>query len=137
LVVTASVDQTARIWEAQTSAPWAAALRHLGGIESKQPQQWNLDLMLVPEDTFARLLEAAKPANLEGAAVVVPSLEHLLALKIHALKHGHGLRVLKDMTDVAQLMTVNRVDPKSAWLIGLFEKHGTPELHERISQLLT
>jgi hypothetical protein len=75
-----------------------------------------VDLMLVPADTFARLLDSAKPAQLEGASVVVPSLEHLLSLKIHALKHGQGLRVLKDMTDVAQLLSVNRVDPRADWV---------------------
>jgi len=80
-------------------------------FESREADQWNLDLMLATEDTFNRLLAAAQQANLEGAAVVVPSLEHLLALKIHALKHGRGLRALKDMTDVAQLMLVNRIDP--------------------------
>ena len=84
-------------------------------FESPEPAQWDPDLMLVPAVTFGRLLATAKPATLEDAAVVVPSLAHLLALKIHALKHGRGLRTLKDMTDVAQLLSVNRIDPNSAW----------------------
>ncbi len=78
--------------------------------------------MMVPAETFGRLLATAKPATLEGVAVVVPSLEYLLALKIHALKHGRGLRALKDMTDVAQLLYVNRIDLESAWLRELFKK---------------
>jgi predicted nucleotidyltransferase len=106
-------------------------------FESREAQQWNLDLMVVPEQTFNGLLAAAKAARLEGAAVAVPSLEHLLALKVHALKHGRGLRVLKDMTDVAQLLIVNRIDPKSDWLRALFEKHGDMGIYERVIQLLT
>jgi len=105
-------------------------------FESPEPSQWDLDLMLVPAETFGRLLATAKPATLEGVAVVVPSLEHLLALKIHALKHGRGLRALKDTTDVAQLLSVNRIDPKSVWLRELFEKHGDMELYERVIRLL-
>ena len=106
-------------------------------FESPDPSQWDLDLMMVPAETFGRLLAAAKPATLEGVALVVPSLSHLLALKIHALKHGRGLRALKDMTDVAQLLSVNRIDPKAAWLRELFEKHGDMELYERVIRLLS
>jgi predicted nucleotidyltransferase len=106
-------------------------------FESNQPDQWDLDVMLVPQPTFDRLIAAAQTATLEGAAVMVPSLEHLLALKVHALKHGHGLRVLKDTTDVAELLLVNRVDPKSAWFRALFEKHGDMQIYERVIKLLT
>jgi hypothetical protein len=106
-------------------------------FESSEPAQWDLDLMMVPAESFGRLLATAKPAILEGVAVVVPSLAHLLALKIHALKHGRGLRALKDLTDVAQLLSVNRIDPKSAWLRELFEKHGEMELYERVIRLLS
>ena len=106
-------------------------------FEPEDSREWNLDLMLAPLETFNRLLGAAKPANLEGAAVVVPSLEHLLALKIHAMKHAQGrLRVLNDMTDVAQLLIANRVDPNSPWLRALFEKHGDKQIYERIIKLL-
>jgi hypothetical protein len=129
-------------------AKWQSLLENLGyrvihdgatflQFESREPGEWNVDLMLVPADTFARLLESAKPAHLEGASVVVPSLEHLLSLKIHALKHGQGLRVLKDMTDVAQLLSVNRVDPRADWVRALFEKCADLEHHERIVQLLS
>jgi len=125
---------------------WTKIVAHLGyklirdggaflQFESPDPSQWDLDLMLVPAETFGRLLASAKPATLEGVAVVVPSLAQLLALKIHALKHGRGLRTLKDMTDVAQLLSVNRIDPNSAWLRELFEKHGDMDLYERVIRL--
>ena len=106
-------------------------------FESSDPSQWDLDLMMVPVDVFERLLASARPAMLEGAAVVVPSLEHLLALKIHAMKNGTGLRVLKDTTDVAQLLSANRIDPNSVWLRTLFEKHADMKLYERVVRLLT
>ena len=116
-------------------------LFHDGGtflqFEPAEPSQWDLDVMLVPAGVFERLHASAKAAKLEGAAVVVPSLEHLLALKVHAMKHGKGLRALKETTDVAQLLSVNRIDPKAAWLRQLFEKHGDLKLYERVVQLLT
>jgi hypothetical protein len=105
-------------------------------FESPDPSEWNLDLMFVAAATFARLRAGATPAQVEGVTVSIPSLEHLLALKVHALKHGQGLRVLKDLTDVAELLAVNRVDPKTPWVRALFEKHGDVELYERVVQLL-
>ena len=113
--------------------------RHDGGaflqFTSPDAAWWDLDLMLVPAATFQELLRDAGPAQVEGAAVVVPSLQHLLALKLHALKHARGLRVLKDMDDVAHLLLDNGVDVRAEWVRQLFEKHGTPELYERILRL--
>lgn len=106
-------------------------------FDSADPIQWELDLMLVPADSFARLVEAAKPAKLEGTAVAVPSLEHLIALKVHAMKNARGLRILKDMTDVAQLLSLNRIDAGSAWVRAVFDKHGDKDLYERIVKLLS
>ena len=54
-----------------------------------------------------------------------------LTLKVHVLKNGSGLRVLKDLTDVAQLVLVNPIDPKAVWLRAFFEKQGNLELYER------
>ncbi|HWN93907.1 MAG TPA: nucleotidyl transferase AbiEii/AbiGii toxin family protein [Methylomirabilota bacterium] len=106
-------------------------------FESGDDAEWELDLMLVPEDAFARLFAASRPATLEQAAVVVVSLEHLIALKVHALKNGHGLRVLKDLTDVAQLLRLNRVDPRAVWVRNIFGKHGTDELYEKVIKLVS
>lgn len=100
------------------------------------PTAWELDLMLVPQEVFDRLLAGAQAATLEQAAVVVPSLEHLLALKVHALKNGRGLRVLKDITDIAQLLKLNRVDASEPWVKAVFEKYGTLEFYERVIKLL-
>jgi hypothetical protein len=63
-------------------------------FEAADPSEWNVDLMLVSADAFAKLQATATTAQMDGAEVAVPSLEHLLALTIHALKHGRGLRVL-------------------------------------------
>ena len=98
--------------------------------------RWDLDLMLVAPEVFQRLLSSAEPARIEGAAIIIPSLEHLIALKAHALKNGKGLRVLKDMTDVAELLKFRQVDPKSPWLKTVFEKYGDTQSYERIIQLL-
>lgn len=58
----------------------------------------------------------AQPAELEAGGVSGPNLEHLLSLKVPALRRGQALRVLKDMTDVAKLLAVNGVVPRACWV---------------------
>ncbi len=53
------------------------------------------------------------------------SLRHLLALKCHAIKHGHFGRIVKDTDDVIRLVQVNRVDVNVPEIRHLFLKHGT------------
>jgi hypothetical protein len=49
--------------------------------------EWPVDLMLVREPTFRPMLDEAKEVEIYGERLLVPALNHLLALKLHALKH--------------------------------------------------
>ena len=122
---------------------WQALLQGLGYsphhqgltfLQFNAPQQQGLplDLMFVNSETFAKLMAeaASAPSSLSGAKVV--SLRHLLALKCHAVKHGHKGRVVKDADDVIQLVQVNRLDLNAPDLRELFLKHGTEEFYEKV-----
>ena len=95
---------------------------------------WPVDLMLVRDQTFQMILAAGIKTELFGADVIIPILEHLLALKLHALKHGNIQRYLKDYLDVENLIRINRVDMRAENIRQLFQKHGTMELYEKISR---
>jgi len=69
-----------------------------------------LDLMLVNEDTFAKLWAESVPGPTGATGARVVSLRHLLALKCHAIKHGHPGRVVKDADDVLRLVQANGLD---------------------------
>lgn len=88
--------------------------------------------MLVNEDTFSKLRAdaVAAPSSLRGVWVV--SLLHLLALKCHAVKHGHPGRIVKDAEDVIQLIQNNRIDPEAQNIRELFQKHGTEEFYQKV-----
>jgi len=90
-----------------------------------------LDLMFVNKDTFAKMTAEAAPSSSTTLAKVI-SLPHLLALKCHAIKHGHPARIVKDADDVIQLVQVNRLDINAPELRELFLKHGTEELYEKL-----
>lgn len=95
---------------------------------------WPVDLMLVRQQTFRPMLAAGLTVEMYGVKVLIPNLEHLLALKLHALAHGHFGRYLKDYLDVENLIRINRLDLRSEKMRQLFQKHGTMELYEKISR---
>jgi len=91
-----------------------------------------LDLMLVSEDTFTKLRADAVPAPSDLRGVWVVSLPHLLALKCHAVKHGHRGRIVKDAEDVIRLLQNNRINPEAQAIREIFQRHGTEEFYEKV-----
>jgi hypothetical protein len=127
--------------------PWLRLFSELGYtvyrdagvfIQLSPPKQgaWPADLMLVQEGTFATMWAGSRGENLYGIRSRIPSLEHLIALKLHSLKNGQFERYLKDFLDVENLMLVNRLDIKSENMRQLFAKYGTMELYDKLSRSL-
>ena len=94
-----------------------------------------LDLMLVSEDTFAKLLADGSSLPGVGSGSKLVSLKHLFALKCHAIKYGHQGRIVKDADDVIALVKVNRVDLEDPEMRALFLKHGTDEFYEKVRRV--
>lgn len=93
---------------------------------------WPVDLMFVNGATFQAIHAASKPASIQGAHLQLASLEHLLSLKLHALKHSHLRRFLKDFDDVTHLVEVNKIDLRSPAIRDLFLKYGNADLYGKI-----
>lgn len=62
----------------------------------------------------------------------IPKLQHVIALKVHAMKFGHARRFLKDFLDVVGLVKANRWDVASNEIRGIFERYGTSDLYEKV-----
>jgi hypothetical protein len=127
---------------------WVAALGEMGYVATNRTETfvqlappmaglWPVDLMLVNDLTFAHLAAEACEAALPGARVRIPSVEHLCALKLHALKQTLPHRDQKDFTDLIHLIRFNRIDPNSSTFRRLVEKYGTTAIHERIQHALS
>ena len=94
-----------------------------------------LDLMVVGEETFRQFDAAAVDAPVSTAGMRMVCLKHLLALKSHAIRHGHAGRVEKDVEDVIELVRINRVNVAEPEWREIFVKYGPPELHEKLLRL--
>jgi hypothetical protein len=93
---------------------------------------WDLDLMLVNAETFAKLKAAAREIQTLGISTYVPSAEHLISLKLHALKFGPARRLERDLPDVLSLIRNTGIDPRSEAFKRQIEQFGTQEIYERI-----
>jgi predicted nucleotidyltransferase len=105
-------------------------------LSSAKQAAWPVDLMLVQEKTFQPMFAASREVDLYGTHSRIPSLEHLLALKLHALKNTRLHRFLKDFLDVENLIRINKLDIKSKNTRQLFLKYGTLELYDKVSRSL-
>jgi len=92
--------------------------------------------MFVKPATFKPMFDSSCAVEFYGTLSRIPALEHLIALKLHALKHTRPHRFLKDFLDVQNLIHINRLDVKSENIRRLFEKYGTLHVYEKISAAL-
>ena len=111
-------------------------MRYDGGVflQTAPPEgcRWPLDLMLVNQRTFAAMQAASREVEMGGRRCRVPSLDHLLALKLHVLKQRLSRPGFRDFMDVLSLAQANNLDVRSDNFRALCEKYGSKEIYERI-----
>jgi predicted nucleotidyltransferase len=95
---------------------------------------WPIDLMLVDQPTFDPISDESSHCTIQGASLQFASLEHLFALKLHALRYSHLGRFLKDFQDVIQLVRLNKIDLQSPPIRDLFLKYGNADLYGKIQR---
>lgn len=102
-----------------------------------QPQGGDgLDLMFVDEPTFDRMWHESEERDFGGSRARVPCLDHLLALKLHALKQALPHRTSKDAEDVEILTRRNGLNLRDPRYEQLFLKYGTREIYDTFLRLL-
>ena len=105
-------------------------------VQLSPPKQgaWPVDLMLVQDATFDPIFASGVEVEMYDTKLKIPGLEHLLALKLHALKHGHIGRYSKDFLDIEGMVRVNKLDLNSEKIRHIFLKYGTVKIYEQISR---
>jgi predicted nucleotidyltransferase len=87
--------------------------------------------MYVNAATFAKMLGNSIERTLMSAQVRIPSLNDLLALKLHAARYAPW-RMLKDMADIVYLIDANQIDVKSDQFRQLCLRFGTEQIYEQL-----
>jgi predicted nucleotidyltransferase len=94
-----------------------------------------VDFMLVDTATFDRLQAGAQKVEMDSVEVSIPSLPHLIALKLHALRQGGNRRPV-DLADIVELIRLNQVDLAKAPYPEILERYGTAEIRRKLAILL-
>ena len=100
-------------------------------LESSKRGLIDLDYMFVDSDVFAKIAEDAREVSIAKAKFIIPSLEHLIALKLHSIK-GNSKREMKDLPDIIGLIENNGVDVRSKSFEQMCLKYGNAELLKKI-----
>ena len=96
----------------------------------------DIDFMFVDEDTLAKIIKEGRRAGIAGREFIVPSLEGLIALKLHSLKHNFKLRQTRDLPDIVELARANKIDVKGRKFRELCLKYGTEDIYRRLTEAI-
>ncbi len=105
-------------------------------VQFSQADGEGLDLMFSSEATFEGLWKSSIEESFDGSTARLPSLDHLLALKLHALKYTSPNRTAKDMEDIEVLVQKNDIPIESDRYRELFLKYGNQHIYDTIKRIL-
>lgn len=92
----------------------------------------DLDLVVVDDATFDAMMHASRSVTFGGTACAIPSIEHLMAMKLHALRFAGEARMRKDGVDVVELAEANGIDLLGDAFRSLCDRFADGSVYERI-----
>ncbi len=96
----------------------------------------DIDFMFVNQETFLKIKSEGEQLKIAGQKFIVPSLNHLIALKLHSIKHNLKIRLTRDLPDIVNLIRINKVDIKDREFKELCLKYGTEEIYHKLLETL-
>jgi len=93
---------------------------------------FRVDLMLVNDATFAKLLAGSEVRSYGGCEICVAGVLHLVALKLHATRTWDRDVQGKDYYDILSLIRINRIDTCAPEFQSILDRYATPSIKERL-----
>ena len=94
-----------------------------------------VDLLFVDEPVFEKLLAAAIPLRRGSREFRVPSLTHLIALKLHAMRND-SQREARDLGDIVELLRANPGVVAAVELNELCARFGSADVAQKLAASL-
>lgn len=101
-------------------------------FDPREGEGFRVDLMLVDENTFAKLLAGSEWRDYGRRRIRVIGALHLIALKLHALQSEHREALGKDYLDILNVIRVNRIDIHSPEFEEVMQRYGSPAIQNRL-----
>ncbi len=103
-------------------------------LQSSRLSLLDVDFMFVDKETLKKIVDEGERFKIVGQAFIVPSLHHLIALKLHSIKYNSRIRLTKDLPDIINLIRINEVNVKDKEFKEICLKYGTKELYDQITE---
>lgn len=101
-------------------------------FSTKGPYLMDLDFMFIDKETLDKIVREGRKIHIAEQEFTIPSLNHLIALKLHSIKYNPKIRENKDLPDIISLIRINKVSYKDPEFRRLCEKYGTREIYNKI-----
>ncbi len=98
---------------------------------SNEHYMMDVDFLFTNSKTVSSLIKVGN-----GNEFIVPSLDHLISMKLHSLKHNRSKRMEKDLSDIIQLARNNKLDLRSDNYKSICTKYGTQDLYQKLLETL-
>ena len=105
-------------------------------LESKQISLLDVDFMFIDQETLSKILKEGEEIKIAGQKFIVPSLHHLIALKLHSIKYNYKIRFVKDFPDIVNLIRNNKVNIQDKKFQKLCLKYGTKDIYQQLVEIL-
>lgn len=103
-------------------------------LQSEVPPPMAIDIGFVDSETFLKMVKEQEKTEIAGYPFTVLSLNHLIAMKLHAIKNNPEGRERWDLRDILELIKANRVDIKDPHFRDSCVKYGSEEIYKKILQ---
>ena len=104
---------------------------------SNKKENLDVDFMIVDQATREKIIKEGKEIDVVGEKLVIPSVNHLIALKLHAIKNNQKNRILKDLPDIINLIKINKVDYKDKQFKEMCLKYSSEEIYKTIVKAMS
>lgn len=101
-------------------------------LQSNRLSLLDVDFMFVDQETLTKIMKEGERFKIVGQTFIVPSLYHLIALKLHSIKYNPKIRLTKDLPDIINLIRINKIDINEKRFKELSFKFGTEEIYNKI-----
>ncbi len=99
---------------------------------SSTTAEFDLDFLFTKTDTLNGIFKAGRKVKIANHSFTVPSLLHLIALKVHSWKQEPGTREYRDFSDIVELVRRNKLHVKTKKFQDIFLKYGTKEFYDKV-----
>lgn len=96
---------------------------------------FDVDVLLVDSETMDELVAESRAFDLGPVTMRVPSLRHLVMLKLHAIKN-EPKRELRDLSDIVEMLRFQPDALSADELAAICARYGPPGIHGRLKDTL-